>query len=154
MVNWQFLCYVFIQIRCPGQDSVPDAESVDRFISEVIFLSAFTCMPSIFCHALHIWKGCICQCDKYLLLFRDFHLQNLYWLQVVQLTSQESQASKYVVVHCTHGHNRTGYMIVHFLVRNQSVSVSEVSNLIYFTPNFLFLRFQNNLENLCLFFRH
>ncbi|XP_069145369.1 uncharacterized protein [Solanum lycopersicum] len=67
-----------VKIRCPGQDSVPDAESVDRFISEV-----------------------------------------------VQLTSQESQASKYVVVHCTHGHNRTGYMIVHFLVRNQSVSVSE-----------------------------
>lgn len=67
-----------VKIRCPGQDSVPDAESVDRFISEV-----------------------------------------------VQLTSQESQASKYAVVHCTHGHNRTGYMIVHFLVRNQSVSVSE-----------------------------
>ncbi|KAG5587082.1 hypothetical protein H5410_047516 [Solanum commersonii] len=78
MVNWSVACYVFIQIRCPGQDSVPDAESVDRFISEV-----------------------------------------------VQLTSQESQASKYAVVHCTHGHNRTGYMIVHFLVRNQSVSVSE-----------------------------
>ncbi|XP_049354303.1 uncharacterized protein LOC125818811 isoform X3 [Solanum verrucosum] len=67
-----------VKIRCPGQDSVPDAESVDRFISEV-----------------------------------------------VQLTSQESQASKYAVVHCTHGHNRTGYMIVHFLVRNQSVSVNE-----------------------------
>ncbi|XP_060181411.1 uncharacterized protein LOC132611016 isoform X4 [Lycium barbarum] len=57
------------------KDSVPDAESVDRFISEVM-----------------------------------------------QLTSQ---ASKYAVVHCTHGHNRTGYMIVHLLVRNQSVSVGE-----------------------------
>ncbi|KAJ8543176.1 hypothetical protein K7X08_005699 [Anisodus acutangulus] len=67
-----------LKIRCPGQDSVPDAESVDRFISEV-----------------------------------------------VQFTTQESQASKYAVVHCTHGHNRTGYMIVHFLVRNQSVTVSE-----------------------------
>ncbi|XP_055813289.1 uncharacterized protein LOC129882838 isoform X2 [Solanum dulcamara] len=67
-----------VKIRCPGKDSVPDAESVDRFISEV-----------------------------------------------VQFTSQESQASKYAVVHCTHGHNRTGYMIAHFLVRNQSVSVSE-----------------------------
>lgn len=64
-----------VKIRCPGQDSVPDAESVDRFISEVV---EFT-----------------------------------------------SQAGKYAVVHCTHGHNRTGYMIVHFLVRNQSVSVSE-----------------------------
>ncbi|XP_016502326.2 uncharacterized protein LOC107820538 isoform X1 [Nicotiana tabacum] len=67
-----------VKIRCPGQDSVPDAESVDRFVSEI-----------------------------------------------VQFTCQESQASKYAVVHCTHGHNRTGYMIVHFLVRNQSVSVSE-----------------------------
>ncbi|PHU07282.1 hypothetical protein BC332_23771 [Capsicum chinense] len=67
-----------VKIRCPGQDSVPDDESVNRFISEV-----------------------------------------------VQFTSQESQASKYAVVHCTHGHNRTGYMIVHFLVRTQSVSVSE-----------------------------
>nr|XP_016505765.1 PREDICTED: mRNA-capping enzyme-like [Nicotiana tabacum] len=67
-----------VKIRCPGQDSIPDAESVDRFVSEI-----------------------------------------------VQFTSQDSQASKYAVVHCTHGHNRTGYMIVHFLVRNQSVSVSE-----------------------------
>ncbi|MCD7461597.1 hypothetical protein HAX54_046565 [Datura stramonium] len=25
-----------VKIRCPGQDSVPDAESVDRFISEVV----------------------------------------------------------------------------------------------------------------------
>lgn len=68
-----------VKIRCPGQDSVPDAESVDRFISEVVQF----------------------------------------------ITSQESQASKYAVVHCTHGHNRTGFMIVHFLVRNQSITVSE-----------------------------
>ncbi|MCD7461593.1 hypothetical protein HAX54_046561 [Datura stramonium] len=81
MVKWPIVCYVpLIQIPCLGQDSVPDAESVDRFISEV-----------------------------------------------VQFTSQESQASKYAVVHCTHGLNRTGYMIVHFLVRNQSVIVRPTS---------------------------
>lgn len=24
---------------------------------------------------------------------------------------------KYILVHCTHGHNRTGYMIIHYLMR-------------------------------------
>ncbi|PIA38958.1 hypothetical protein AQUCO_02700264v1 [Aquilegia coerulea] len=35
------------------------------------------------------------------------------------------QKKKFVLVHCTHGHNRTGFMIIHFLMRSQSMSVSE-----------------------------
>lgn len=45
MVKWPVICYVFIQIRCPGQDSVPDDESVNRFISEVTPLTV-TCISS------------------------------------------------------------------------------------------------------------
>lgn len=41
----------------------------------------------------------------------------------------ERQPRKYVFVHCTHGHNRTGYMIVHYLMRTQQAScVTEVSH--------------------------
>lgn len=36
---------------------------------------------------------------------------------------------KYIVVHCTHGHNRTGFMIVHYLMRSQVLSVAQVCNL-------------------------
>ncbi|MBA0572294.1 hypothetical protein Golob_002647, partial [Gossypium lobatum] len=35
------------------------------------------------------------------------------------------KSKKYILVHCTHGHNRTGYMIVHYLMRSQSMSVSQ-----------------------------
>ncbi|KAE8692424.1 MRNA capping enzyme family protein isoform 3 [Hibiscus syriacus] len=35
------------------------------------------------------------------------------------------KSKKYILVHCTHGHNRTGYMIVHYLMRSQSISVSQ-----------------------------
>jgi hypothetical protein len=34
--------------------------------------------------------------------------------------------NKYVLVHCTHGHNRTGFMIVHYLMRTQCSSVAQV----------------------------
>ncbi|XP_078158081.1 uncharacterized protein LOC144553751 [Carex rostrata] len=36
---------------------------------------------------------------------------------------------KYIVVHCTHGHNRTGFMIVHYLVRSQVLSVTQALNI-------------------------
>ncbi|XP_021277196.1 mRNA-capping enzyme-like [Herrania umbratica] len=39
------------------------------------------------------------------------------------LRSQKSK--KYILVHCTHGHNRTGYMIVHYLMRSRSMSVTQ-----------------------------
>ncbi|PIA54431.1 hypothetical protein AQUCO_00900761v1, partial [Aquilegia coerulea] len=46
--------------------------------------------------------------------------------EVSQFYSSQKQSNrKYILVHCTHGFNRTGYMIVHFLVRSQSVSVTE-----------------------------
>ncbi|CAM6129287.1 unnamed protein product [Calypogeia fissa] len=32
---------------------------------------------------------------------------------------------RYILVHCTHGHNRTGYMIVHYLMRTQHISVEK-----------------------------
>lgn len=33
--------------------------------------------------------------------------------------------NKYILVHCTHGHNRTGFMIVNYLVRIHSMTVKE-----------------------------
>jgi mRNA-capping enzyme len=41
-----------------------------------------------------------------------------------------SRNPKYVLVHCTHGHNRTGFMIVHYLMRTQLSSVTEVRQLV------------------------
>ncbi|KAK5819864.1 hypothetical protein PVK06_024894 [Gossypium arboreum] len=34
------------------------------------------------------------------------------------------KSNKYILVHCTHGHNRTGYMIIHYLMRTQPMSVT------------------------------
>jgi mRNA-capping enzyme len=39
---------------------------------------------------------------------------------------KQSRNPKYILVHCTHGHNRTGFMIVHYLMRTQLSSVTEV----------------------------
>ncbi|EEF41727.1 mRNA capping enzyme, putative [Ricinus communis] len=71
-----------IKIRCKGRDSVPDDESVEKFVHEV----------SKFC-------------------------------------SQGTHAEKYILVHCTHGHNRTGYMIAHFLKRTRSISITEAIDI-------------------------
>ncbi|XP_052623183.1 uncharacterized protein LOC111886388 isoform X2 [Lactuca sativa] len=68
----------YVKIRCAGRDSVPDNESVEKFIQET-----------------------------------------------TRFSSQQAHLNKYVLVHCTHGHNRTGYMIVHFLIRSESVSLTE-----------------------------
>ncbi|XP_040933716.1 uncharacterized protein [Gossypium hirsutum] len=34
------------------------------------------------------------------------------------------KSNKYILVHCTHGHNRIGYMIIHCLMRTQPMSVT------------------------------
>lgn len=38
---------------------------------------------------------------------------------------KQSGQNKYILVHCTHGHNRTGFMIVNYLVRIQGLTVKE-----------------------------
>ncbi|XP_076923486.1 uncharacterized protein LOC143585614 isoform X1 [Bidens hawaiensis] len=68
----------YVKIRCAGRDSVPDYESVEKFIQEV-----------------------------------------------TQFSAEYGQSNKYVLVHCTHGHNRTGYMIANYLIRSESFSVTE-----------------------------
>lgn len=49
---------------------------------------------------------------------------NTFVYEVAQFifNQSERQPKKYVFVHCTHGHNRTGYMIVHYLMRTQQAS--------------------------------
>ncbi|XP_057983711.1 uncharacterized protein LOC131168363 [Malania oleifera] len=67
-----------VKIQCRGRDSVPDNESVNAFVYEVL-----------------------------------------------QFLSRQKHSKKYVLVHCTHGHNRTGYMIVHYLMRTMAISVTQ-----------------------------
>ncbi|CAN6441246.1 unnamed protein product [Victoria cruziana] len=48
---------------------------------------------------------------------------NIFCYEVMQFFQR--QKTKYILVHCTHGHNRTGYMIINFLVRCNGYSVTE-----------------------------
>ncbi|KAF3448984.1 hypothetical protein FNV43_RR09708 [Rhamnella rubrinervis] len=50
---------------------------------------------------------------------------NQFVYEVSQFLSRQKHSKKYILVHCTHGHNRTGYMIVHYLMRSQSFSVQQ-----------------------------
>nr|XP_043637166.1 mRNA-capping enzyme-like isoform X2 [Erigeron canadensis] len=51
--------------------------------------------------------------------------------EVTRFSSQHTRSNKYVLVHCTHGHNRTGYMIVHYLIQSESLSVTEAISRFY-----------------------
>ncbi|XP_054821835.1 uncharacterized protein LOC129320405 isoform X3 [Prosopis cineraria] len=53
---------------------------------------------------------------------------NRFCNEVLGFLSRRTNTNEYIFVHCTHGHNRTGYMIVHFLVRTESISVTEAMN--------------------------
>ncbi|KAI3880412.1 hypothetical protein MKW92_053161 [Papaver armeniacum] len=77
--DWKKQGIKHVKIACKGKDSVPDPESVNTFVYEVL---------------------------------------QFYFRQ------QQSKNKKYILVHCTHGHNRTGIMIVHFLMRSQPLSVT------------------------------
>ncbi|KAL3569682.1 hypothetical protein D5086_029572, partial [Populus alba] len=45
--------------------------------------------------------------------------------EVMQFLLPQKHTKKYILVHCTHGHNRTGYMIVHYVMRSQPMSVTQ-----------------------------
>ncbi|XP_077225488.1 uncharacterized protein LOC143858668 [Tasmannia lanceolata] len=76
--DWNKQGIKHVKIACKGRDAVPDNESVNIFVHEVL-----------------------------------------------QFVSRQKHSKKYVLVHCTHGHNRTGFMIVHFLMRSKPISVTE-----------------------------
>ncbi|XP_022966528.1 mRNA-capping enzyme isoform X1 [Cucurbita maxima] len=50
---------------------------------------------------------------------------NMFVYEVIQFLSRQKHSKKYILVHCTHGHNRTGYMIINYLVRALSISVTQ-----------------------------
>ncbi|KAJ4778570.1 mRNA-capping enzyme [Rhynchospora pubera] len=83
--EWTKLGIKHLKIPCKGRDSVPDNESVNRFVFEV--------------------------------------------MQFLDRQKSSRNPNKYIVVHCTHGHNRTGFMIVHFLMRSQVFSVTQALNI-------------------------
>ncbi|URE20526.1 mRNA capping enzyme, C-terminal domain, partial [Musa troglodytarum] len=76
--EWTKLGIKYVKIACKGRDSVPDNESVNLFVHEVL-----------------------------------------------QFLSRQRHSKKYILVHCTHGHNRTGFMIIHYLMRTQPMHVAE-----------------------------
>ncbi|CAK9179760.1 unnamed protein product [Ilex paraguariensis] len=55
---------------------------------------------------------------------------NQFVYEVLQFVAQQRHTKNYILVHCTHGHNRTGYMIVHYLMRTLSVSVTQPDGVI------------------------
>ncbi|KAL2337851.1 hypothetical protein Fmac_012297 [Flemingia macrophylla] len=50
---------------------------------------------------------------------------NQFVYEVTQFLSRQKHPRKHILVHCTHGHNRTGYMIIHYLMRAMSMSVTQ-----------------------------
>ncbi|XP_006355384.1 mRNA-capping enzyme-like isoform X1 [Solanum tuberosum] len=50
---------------------------------------------------------------------------NSFVYEVSQFLARQKHAKKYILVHCTHGHNRTGFMIIHYLMRTLPISVSQ-----------------------------
>ncbi|KAK7287468.1 hypothetical protein RIF29_00748 [Crotalaria pallida] len=50
---------------------------------------------------------------------------NRFVYEVTQFLVRQKHSKKYILVHCTHGHNRTGYMIIHYLMRSMSMSVTQ-----------------------------
>jgi mRNA-capping enzyme len=50
---------------------------------------------------------------------------NQFVYEVIQFLARQKPPKKYILVHCTHGHNRTGYMIVHYLMRTTPLTVSQ-----------------------------
>ncbi|CAI9098387.1 OLC1v1035024C1 [Oldenlandia corymbosa var. corymbosa] len=50
---------------------------------------------------------------------------NQFVYEVSQFLARQKHAKKYILVHCTHGHNRTGFMIIHYLMRTSPISVSQ-----------------------------
>ncbi|XP_048225820.1 mRNA-capping enzyme [Ricinus communis] len=53
---------------------------------------------------------------------------NSFVYEVTQFFTRQ-KSKKYVLVHCTHGHNRTGYMVVHYIMRTMSMSVTQAIKL-------------------------
>uniref|UniRef100_A0A1D1YR46 mRNA guanylyltransferase n=1 Tax=Anthurium amnicola TaxID=1678845 RepID=A0A1D1YR46_9ARAE len=49
----------------------------------------------------------------------DCEAINRFFHEVMQFISRQKQMKKFVLVHCTHGHNRTGFMIVNYLMRSR-----------------------------------
>eukprot|EP00262_Sarcandra_glabra_P008365 TRINITY_DN2186_c0_g4_i1.p1 TRINITY_DN2186_c0_g4~~TRINITY_DN2186_c0_g4_i1.p1 ORF type:complete len:618 (-),score=92.15 TRINITY_DN2186_c0_g4_i1:387-2063(-) len=80
--DWKKQGIKHVKIPCKGRDAVPDNESVNFFVYEVM-----------------------------------------------QFFSRQRHSKKYILVHCTHGHNRTGFMIIHYLMRSQPITVTEALHL-------------------------
>ncbi|GAQ88422.1 mRNA capping enzyme family protein [Klebsormidium nitens] len=55
----------------------------------------------------------------------DAESVNLFYYEVMRY--RQTKGAKHILVHCTHGHNRTGYMIATFLARTTAPTVAEAN---------------------------
>ncbi|CAN8237588.1 unnamed protein product [Cochlearia groenlandica] len=57
---------------------------------------------------------------------------NTFVNEVNQFMLTQKSTKKYILVHCTHGHNRTGFMIVHYLMRSTpTMNVTQALKIFY-----------------------
>ncbi|CAL4994019.1 unnamed protein product [Urochloa decumbens] len=56
---------------------------------------------------------------------------NVFVYEAMMFLDRQKQTKnpKYILVHCTHGHNRTGFMIIHYLMRTHVSCVAEAINI-------------------------
>lgn len=56
---------------------------------------------------------------------------NMFVFEAMMFLDRQKQTKnpKYILVHCTHGHNRTGFMIIHYLMRTHGVCVAEAISI-------------------------
>ncbi|WVZ53057.1 hypothetical protein U9M48_004047 [Paspalum notatum var. saurae] len=56
---------------------------------------------------------------------------NMFVFEAMMFLDRQRQIKnpKYILVHCTHGHNRTGFMIIHYLMRTHVSCVAEAINI-------------------------
>ncbi|TVU29805.1 hypothetical protein EJB05_21392 [Eragrostis curvula] len=54
---------------------------------------------------------------------------NTFVYEVTTFLERHFKSPKYILVHCTHGHNRTGFMIIHYLMRTQVSHVTEAIHI-------------------------
>uniref|UniRef100_A0A1J3K656 mRNA guanylyltransferase n=1 Tax=Noccaea caerulescens TaxID=107243 RepID=A0A1J3K656_NOCCA len=57
---------------------------------------------------------------------------NTFVNEVIHFVLNQKHTKKYILVHCTHGHNRTGFMIVHYLMRSTpTMNVTQALKMFY-----------------------
>lgn len=66
---------------------------------------------------------------------------NLFCYEVKRFYDDPAHKKKHIVVHCTHGHNRTGYMLINYLIRTEAVMSGYIPSVVKKLQQFSTCRF-------------